>query len=127
MWFGKFLLESGDISESQLIDSIVARHESKVPIGKIAIEDRILSISQVSKILASQVDTNKPFGMIGIELGFMSEDDLFLLLGKQETQSTSLQQILLESNVLTKSLLQKRIVQWHKSPRKTIACESDLN
>ncbi len=97
MQFGLYLVKHGMITANQFAQALEAQLASRPQIGALAIEAGKLSVKQVFSILRTQADTpHQLFGQLAIQAGFMTEDELVVLLYQQSVRGKAMPLILAE-------------------------------
>ena len=73
----------------------------KHPLGEMLIREKLISPAQLEKALAEQKASNKRLGHCLIDLGYVTENDLLRVLGKQlDTPFVNLNEIIVDPEVI---------------------------
>ncbi len=119
VYFGKYLQDTGVITEEQYLDIIEANRKSRVKLGIIAVADGLLTEEQADEINRIQAQEDARFGDIAVRKGYLTDAQVGELLRKQGDSYLLLVQELLERNILSLEEIQKHINHYKKSERFT--------
>lgn len=101
IFFGDFLLESGEIDECQLTDILDYLADANIPVGKIATRGGLLTQDQVDEICDAQRTKNLPFGELAQELGLLTESQVSRLLHEQSETYLYIGEALVQRGTIT--------------------------
>ncbi len=119
VYFGKYLQDTGVITEEQYLDIIEANRKNRVKLGIIAVADGLLTEEQADEINRIQAQEDARFGDIAVRKGYLTDAQVGELLRKQGDSYLLLVQELLERNILSLEEIQKHINHYKKSERFT--------
>ena len=100
-YFGRYLTESGKISEDQLNICMDYIKTNRVQLGLIAEEEGLLTRQQATELNYMQMHSDTKFGVLAIEKGYLTEEDVNHLLDKQDTPFFIFIQALEANNIMT--------------------------
>ena len=70
----------------------------KHPLGEMLIQEKVITPAQLEKAMAEQKASGKRLGHALIDLGYIKEDDLLKVLGKQlDTPTVNLNEVIIET------------------------------
>lgn len=108
MWFAAQLYKAGKITARQFADAAVEHLSRRPVLGELAIRNEQMTITESMQTLAAQVDLpGKSFGELAVELGFLSADDIPVLLAQQAESAPSMGEILVEQGAITEDDLKE--------------------
>ncbi len=81
--FGKYLVESGTLTNEQLLSVYKKQENSRSRLGLIAVTEKMMTISQVEEVNKLQAIMDKRFGDIAKTSGYLTEDQVTRLLTLQ--------------------------------------------
>jgi signal transduction histidine kinase len=97
MWFASHLCEKGVISRDQFAEAVQFQLSHRRPLGAIATNKGLLTSNQISRILSENaLMPERCFGQAAIDLGYLTEEELAVLLYEQTKETPSLNAILVE-------------------------------
>jgi curved DNA-binding protein CbpA len=99
---GQFLYYSGLISWQTLIEAICWQRGQRPLIGQIAVEWRLINYQDVLRILKIR-NFDEKFGECALRTGYISNFELFALVGKQKKLQRPFGEYFVESGILTPS------------------------
>lgn len=118
MQFGMYLVDNGLLSTQAFYKALKLQMRSRPPLGTMAIQTRKLTVKQMFVILQEQCDTpNQMFGEIAVRLGYLTNDDLNLLLEEQSRHMAGLRDILVEHNFMPAEVIDQQYAAYRRSTR----------
>ncbi|WKY44740.1 chemotaxis protein CheX [Eubacteriaceae bacterium ES2] len=99
-YFGNYLLKKRIVSPEQLKQVLKAQESARVMLGVLAIESGMMNAAQINKVHGLQMTKDMRFGELAIAEGFITEENLAVLLKKQKESHVLLGQILLDQGIL---------------------------
>jgi len=73
----------------------------KHPLGEMLIQEKLITPAQLEKAIAEQKASNKRLGHTLIDLGYITEDDLLRILGKQlDTPYINLNDVIIDPEII---------------------------
>ena len=115
IYFGKYLVDKGVISEAQYNELLDNTKNSKVQMGLLAVETGLMTEEQTKEVNLLQQQEDKRFGDIAIEKGYLTEADVTDLLDRQGDAYLLFIQALLENNILTMDQVRAEIIYYRKA------------
>lgn len=109
------LVRRGLISPWHFVEALDAELKSRKRLGQIALEKRKLTISQVFDILNQQADDHRSFGKIAIDLGYLTEEELSLLLLSQSENAGSMIDNLVKMGVIDEATIEAEYARYYES------------
>jgi len=110
MWIACYLLKTGLVSVDEFADAIQRQSETRPPLGRLALEARKLTARQVKEVLLAQAkNPTKPFGKLAREMEFLTEEELAVLLVRQQDLTQPLPEILVELGAIDRTQLQQEL------------------
>ncbi|MBX3432628.1 MAG: hypothetical protein KF847_04855 [Pirellulales bacterium] len=95
MNFGMYLVREGRLTSDEFFALLELQIASRPQLGTLAIETGRLSVRQVFQVLRCQCEsTSRMFGEVAVELGFLTEEDVAVLVYQQSQRSASLPELL---------------------------------
>ena len=104
--FGQYIYYHGYISYRQLIDAIVWQRIQRPLIGIIAVRWAWLYENDVKEILKQRLWSEK-FGESALRGGYLTPDELRIILGRQRILQPRIGKYFVERRILTSSLVEK--------------------
>jgi hypothetical protein len=102
MQFAMYLVDSGVITCEEFFEVLKLQMQSRPKLGALAIKRRMLTCRQVFQVLEAQC--NEPlefFGELAKRMGFITAEQFSLLLGEQQTMTSSIRDVLVDNGRLT--------------------------
>ncbi|MGF1511698.1 MAG: hypothetical protein ACFB9M_19555 [Myxococcota bacterium] len=97
---GRFLVQKGLVTLSQLIQAVHWQRQQRPPVGRIAIEWGILSLEQVIELLR-QKEAKTPFCSFSVKAGWMKPVQRIAILAKQRQMQRPIGRYFVEQGILT--------------------------
>lgn len=98
--FVNYLLEKSKISASQ--HAILKKQQtSKVKLGLIAVAENLMNNDQAEELNRLQKSTDRRFGDLAVEKGYLSPEQVELILEKQGNPYLQLAQVVTENDILS--------------------------
>ena len=114
IYFGKYLMEQGKITESDYREMIEICKDSKVQMGLLAVENGLMTEQQANEVNHLQQKEDKRFGDIAISMGYLTEEDLEDLLDRQGDPYLLFVQALIEKKLLTMDEIREELSAYRK-------------
>ena len=103
----QYLVDSKVLDETMAL-SILDQVRANTPaIGRLALKTGVLNMNQVFRILGDQAESGERFGEIAIKLGFLNEKQLKTLLELQMQKRPSINEFIIEMQIVDKFTLEK--------------------
>ena len=112
-FFGQYLQIKGIVGRDQLRAALSYQLQRNKSLGQLAVESGLLNTSQSSQINLRQRDTDLMFGELAETLGWLSAEDVEILLERQRLEHMTLGQALVESGCLSEAKLQDLLADYH--------------
>ena len=104
--FGKFLVDRGEVTASDVVEALQHQRELQAPFGCIAVADGLLDWEQVFEILNIQrVAKHELFGELAVQLGYMSYREMLDILEHQYLSRPPLGEILVSRGTIREARL----------------------
>jgi hypothetical protein len=101
MLFGKYLVERGVINTDQFYQALKAQLASRPQLGTLAVKRRLLTMGQVFEVLEAQSDRPlERFGDLAVEMGFITSDNVALLLREQSDLTKPFAELFIDLGIL---------------------------
>ena len=113
-FFGQFLLNQSLVTSDELQTVFQNVKETRLKLGTIAIHEGYLNNQQVDAINALQKKQDKRFGEIAVEGNFITEDQLNLLLKKQQSEHLILAQTIVDLGYMTLAEFEESIAVYKR-------------
>ena len=110
--FGQFLVNNDTISEALLMEALIKQKQSEETIARIAVAKRILSVKQMLAILNQQADSCDSFTTVALSLGYLTKDEVDVLLDLQQQSRPMLGEILVEMGVMDEMALDTMLIKF---------------
>lgn len=115
IYFGKYLIDNGIITEKQYSDLLRKTKNSKVRMGLLAIETGLMTEEQAMEVNHLQQQEDKRFGDIAVEMGYLMDDDVIDLLDRQGDPYLLFIQQLLDDGLMTLDQIRKELINYRKA------------
>ena len=112
--FGKYLVNKGILTEEEYKDAIQKHLSVRVRIGTIAVAEGFLTEKQVEEIHRQQKQFDRKFGDIAVEKGYLTDHQVEDLLKKQGNPYLQFLEVLLDSDKITISQMDKEFAAFQK-------------
>lgn len=100
-FFGKYLLDTGKITDDQFNSCMEYIKANRVQLGLIAETEGMLTRTQANELNYLQMQTDKLFGDLAVEKGYLTTSDITYLLGRQGNPYLIFVQALKEGGILS--------------------------
>lgn len=100
LYFGKYLVDNGIISQSEYENVMTLQQQTRVKLGLIAVAEKLLTTKQAEEINDIQKRMDQRFGDIAIEKGYLLNEEVTYLLNMQGNSYMKSVQVLTDSNIL---------------------------
>ena len=81
--FGRYLVDEGKLTEEQFAVVKESQKQTRVKLGLIAVSEKLIDEKQAEEINRKQAVMDKRFGDIAVELGYLTGDQVSMLLDLQ--------------------------------------------
>lgn len=98
---GNYLVETGQITNEQLTDTLKKQDSVRVKLGLIAVAEGMMTLAQTEEVNRLQAVMDKRFGDIAVSKGYLTDDQIGKLLKKQGDAYMTFIQTLVDSGYLT--------------------------
>jgi len=113
-----YLVDNGLLSTDAFYKALKLQLSSRPQLGTLAIKTRRLTVKQMFVILQEQCDTpQEMFGEIAIRLGYLTNEDLNLLLDEQSRHMASLHDVLVEHGFLSGEVVDQQYAAYRQTTR----------
>lgn len=119
VYFGKYLQDVGVLSKEQYEDIIEKSRTARVKMGLLAVNEGLMSPAQAEEVNQIQAMKDARFGDIAVEKGYLTEDQVGLLLKKQGDAYLLFVQELVERKILSLEEIQRHLNHFKKYERFT--------
>lgn len=121
VYFGKYLVDVGIISEEVYAGLLESTRNDKVKMGLLAVDLGLMTEEQAQEVNQLQQQLDKRFGDIAIEKGYLTEDDVYDLLDKQGDAYLLFVQAVLESGIMDFEDIKKELGNYRRSEHLTLS------
>lgn len=111
---GRFLIDKGKLSDSQLESVYSACAKNRARLGVMAVSEKLMTIAQAEEINALQATRDIRFGTLAVENGYLSEGDLERLIELQHSEYLTFIQTILDYGYMTLEDVEKAVVEYCK-------------
>mgnify|MGYP003289003913 FL=1 len=98
---GNYLVETGQITNEQLTDTLMKQDSVRVKLGLIAVAEGMMTLAQTEEVNRLQAVMDKRFGDIAVSKGYLTDDQIGKLLKKQGDAYMTFIQTLVDSGYMT--------------------------
>lgn len=98
--FGNYLVETGKITKTQLIQTLAAQNTVRVKLGLIAMAEGMMTLEQTEEVNRLQASVDQRFGDIAMQKGYLTAEQVNNLLKKQGNTYLSFIQAMINSRFL---------------------------
>lgn len=112
--FGKYLVEQGVMTDTDLTDILEKQSGERVKLGTIAVAEGFMDEKQVDEVNHLQVQMDKRFGDIAVEKGYLKEEQVKILLSKQGNSYMKFLQLLMQEQDLALDRIEELAVAFQK-------------
>lgn len=110
MWFASHLCEKGIITSDQFAEAVRFQLSRQTALGTLATRKGLLTVKQVFQILSENaLEPDRCFGQTAIELGFITHEELAVLLYEQSKETPDLNKVLVELGFVTHSQIAREL------------------
>ena len=120
VYFGKYLVDMGIISEEVYAGLLESTKNDKVKMGLLAVDMGLMTEDQAQEVNQLQQMLDKRFGDIAIEKGYLTEDDVYDLLDKQGDAYLLFVQAVLESGIMDFEDIKTELGNYRRSEHLTL-------
>ncbi|MBR4514191.1 MAG: hypothetical protein IKO61_04835 [Lachnospiraceae bacterium] len=120
VYFGKYLVDMGIISEEVYAGLLESTKNDKVKMGLLAVDLGLMTEEQAQEVNQLQQMLDKRFGDIAIEKGYLTEDDVYDLLDKQGDAYLLFVQAVLESGIMDFEDIKTELGNYRRSEHLTL-------
>ncbi len=111
--FGQFLVNNDIISDTVLLQALVEQNKRQETIERIAVAKRILSVKQMLATLNRQADSCDSFTAVALRMGYLTDDEVDVLVELQQQSRPMLGEILVEMGALDRKTLEIMLDKFH--------------
>jgi hypothetical protein len=116
MQFGMYLVENGVITCEEFFEALKLQLKTRPQLGALAIEKRMLNVRQVFGVLRSQCDSpDDMFGEMAVKLGYLTPEELALLLHEQAVRVRPFSEIVVEANILPAETVERHYRDYRRA------------
>jgi hypothetical protein len=116
MQFGIYLVDNGMITCEEFFEALKLQLKTRPQLGALAIEKRKLNVRQVFGVLRSQCDSpDDMFGELAVKLGYLTAEELALLLHEQSLRVRPFAEILVETGILSADAVEKHFRDFRRA------------
>ncbi|MBR6094245.1 MAG: chemotaxis protein CheX [Lachnospiraceae bacterium] len=112
--FGNFLKNAGKLSAEQLSHVYEEQKKVRVKLGLIAVSEKMMSLEQADEVNKLQSTLDKRFGDIAVERGYLTDEQVGRLLGKQGNLYLSFVQEITNENLMTLEEVEEEFAKFQK-------------
>lgn len=109
LYFGKYLVDNGVISQSEYENVIAQLQQASVKLGLIAVSEKLLTTKQADEINDIQKKKDQRFGDIAIDKGYLLHEEVAYLLNMQGNSYMKFIQVLTDQNILSLSQIENHM------------------
>ncbi|NMM61828.1 chemotaxis protein CheX [Clostridium sp. P21] len=113
--FGNYLLNEKLLNPDQLKHVLDLQKSIHVKLGELAVNSGFMTDDNVNEVNNMQYKINKKFGELSIEMSLLNEEQLELLLFKQESKDMLVRQAILDKNYMTLSQFEEALSNYKMS------------
>lgn len=119
--FSRWLVRQ-QVLESDVIDGVLMEYApERLSLGDLALAMGFLTAKQVSEIFEDQVIAGERFGSVAQERGWLTPEELALLLARQRENPVQLARLLISKNLLPESKALELVREFNKASQAKIA------
>ena len=107
---GNYLVDTGKITNEQLQEILDSTDKVRVKLGLIAVAEGCMSAAQAEEVNRLQAVMDKRFGDIAVENGYLTDEQVGMLLKKQGDEYMVFLQTLVDMNIMEMGLLRNLIL-----------------
>ena len=115
---GNYLVETGQITNEQLTDTLMKQDSVRVKLGLIAVAEGMMTLAQTEEVNRLQAVMDKRFGDIAVEKGYLTEGQVESLLKKQGNAYLAFAQALENQQLMSVEQLEQYMLDYQ--------CENSL-
>jgi len=108
-FFGHFLLDTGKLTKSQLIEAVEYQNENNLSLGELATREKLISDADAIIINDRQRVEDKRFGEIATSMGLLSDEQISSLLDIQKQEKIFFGEILVLKNFMDKDTVDREL------------------
>lgn len=115
VYFGRFLLDTGKLSPVEYKEIIEANRNARLKLGFIAVAEGMMSEKQADEVNQIQAMKDARFGDIAIGKGYITEEQLGVILKKQGDPYLLFINALKDRNILSDDEIKHELIRFKKS------------
>ena len=112
--FGNYLKSAGKLTAEQLAHVYEEQKKVRVKLGLIAVSEKMMSLEQADEVNKLQSTLDKRFGDIAVEKGYLTDEQVGRLLGKQGNLYLSFVQEITNENLMTLEEVEEEFTKFQK-------------
>lgn len=116
-FFGKYLVETGKISNDDFSKIKNTMKTTRVKLGLIAVSEKLLTEKQSEEINRLQAAMDKRFGDIAVEKGYLTDEQVSYLLSLQGNAYMQFVQVITEGGYLSMEEIEASIVSFKEAKK----------
>ncbi len=121
---GNYLVDTGKITKGQLQDILDGAGKVRVKLGLIAVAEGCMTAAEAEEVNRLQAVMDKRFGDIAVENGYLTEEQVNMLLKKQGDEYMVFLQTLVDLDVMDMTAAEQVLLEYQKEKNLTDAeCE----
>lgn len=113
--FGRFLMESGRLTNEQLLSCYEEQSKVRVKLGLIAVSEKMMTVEQADEVNHLQTVIDKRFGDIAVDKGYLSKDQVSKLLSLQGNEYLNFAQTLNDKGYLSIAEIEDALLDFQKT------------
>lgn len=113
-FFGQYLIERGEVDDSQLREAVELVRRTSLSVGEIAVQERLLSGRDAVRVNAQQRHQDRPFGELAVEMGLLTPEQLESVLRRQQGQRLYVGEALVQLGHLAEARLHRLLEDYRK-------------
>lgn len=123
---GSYLVETGKITKEQLQEVLDGAGKVRVKLGLIAVAEGYMSAAEAEEVNRLQAVLDKRFGDIAVENGYLTEEQVGMLLKKQGDAYMVFLQTLVDRNLMDMTEAEQILMNYQKAMQLTDAEREDI-
>jgi hypothetical protein len=109
-FFGHYLLNKGVVTKEELTHVLDRQKNVRLMLGVLAINAGYMNAKQVDEVHYIQNLKDQRFGEIAVSKGYLTNDQLLVLLGQQKAEHLILAQTLIDDGIMTMQTFEQEIL-----------------
>lgn len=116
---GNYLVDTGKITNEQLQEILDSTDKVRVKLGLIAVAEGCMSAAQAEEVNRLQAVMDKRFGDIAVENGYLTDEQVGMLLKKQGDEYMVFLQTLVDMNIMEMAEAEKILGNYQQDKKLT--------